>query len=51
MTEDEYKIRKKDEIDELNINKVALEILGKIVLVTFITITLMIITNIILSLK
>ncbi|WP_304427924.1 hypothetical protein [uncultured Clostridium sp.] len=47
MTEDEYKIRKKDKIDELNINKVALEILGKIILATIITILLMIIGNII----
>lgn len=47
MTEDEYKIRKKDKIDELNINKVALEILGKIILATIITILLLIIGNII----
>lgn len=47
MTEDEYKIRKKDKIDELNINKVALEILGKIILATFITILLLVIGNVI----
>lgn len=47
MTEDEYKIRKKDKIDKLDVNKVALEILGKITLATIITILLMIIGNII----
>lgn len=47
MTEDEYKIRKKDKIDKLDVNKVALEVSGKIILATIITILLMIIGNLI----